>query len=67
MDVRAPVGSAVLSADGSTLAVAERVARQIKVWKLGDPAAELNPKPTRVLSGLDARFGMTTFIADLSW
>ena len=53
LDVRAPLGAAVLSADGTTLAVAERVTRQIKLWRLGDPAAELNPKPTRVLRGLE--------------
>jgi WD40 repeat protein len=54
LDVRAPVGAAVLSTDGSTLAVAERVPRQVKVWRLGDPAAEVDPKPTRVLRGIES-------------
>jgi serine/threonine protein kinase/WD40 repeat protein len=53
LDVRAPLASAVMSADGQVLAVAERVARQIKLWRLGDPAREFNPKPTRTLVGLD--------------
>jgi eukaryotic-like serine/threonine-protein kinase len=54
LDVRAPIGSAALSTDGSTLAVAERATRQVKVWKLADPAAELNPRPTRTLDGLES-------------
>src|SRR5437763_7042259 len=53
LDVRAPVGAAALSADGTTLAVAERVPRQVKVWALGDPAADPDPKPKRTLRGLE--------------
>lgn len=53
LDVRAPITAAALSADGWVLAVAEKIARQIKVWHLGDLSAELNPKPARVLGGLD--------------
>jgi WD40 repeat protein len=52
LDVRAPLGAAVLSADGKTLAVAERATRLIKVWTLGGLEDELNPKPTRILHGL---------------
>jgi WD40 repeat protein len=54
LDVRSPLGAAILSADGSTLAVVERVPRQVKVWKLGEPAVEVDPKPTRVLRGLES-------------
>jgi serine/threonine protein kinase/WD40 repeat protein len=54
LNVRAPLGAAALSADGRTLIVAERVSREVKVWTLGDPAADLDPKPTRTLRGLEA-------------
>jgi serine/threonine protein kinase/WD40 repeat protein len=54
LDVRAPLGAAALNADGHTLVLAERVTRQIKVWALGDPAADVGPKPKRTLHGLDA-------------
>jgi eukaryotic-like serine/threonine-protein kinase len=53
LDVRTPSGAAALSTDGKTLAIAERVTRLIKVWTLGGPDGELNPKPTRILHGLD--------------
>jgi WD40 repeat protein len=53
LDVRAPITAAALSADGWVLAVAEKIARQIKIWHLGDLSAEINPKPARVLGGLD--------------
>jgi WD40 repeat protein len=52
LDVKAPIGAAVLSTDGKTLAIAEPTTNQVKVWSLGDPARELNPKPTRTLRGL---------------
>jgi WD40 repeat protein/serine/threonine protein kinase len=54
LDVRAPLGAAALSADGHTLALAERFTRQIKVWNLGHLASEVDPKPTRTLGGLDS-------------
>ena len=53
LDVRAPLAAAVLSADGQVLAVAEKVLKQVKVWHLGDPSGDLNPKPSRVLAGLN--------------
>jgi eukaryotic-like serine/threonine-protein kinase len=53
LDVRAPLASAALSVDGNTLAVAERAQKQVKVWRLGDPGAELDAKPTRTLRGLE--------------
>jgi WD40 repeat protein len=50
---RSPLSAAVMSADGQILAVAERTTRQIKLWRLGDPTREVDPKPNRVLGGLD--------------
>jgi WD40 repeat protein len=53
LEARAPLAAAALSADGQTLAVAEKTARLIKIWRLGDPSSKMELKPTRVLSGLD--------------
>jgi WD40 repeat protein len=35
------------------LAVAEKGPKQVKVWRLGDPAEELKPEPTRILRGIE--------------
>src|SRR5262245_8359433 len=51
--VRAPLAAAVVSADGGTLAVAERSLKQIDVWKLGDKRTELPAKPMRILRGME--------------
>ncbi|HEX3147229.1 MAG TPA: protein kinase [Gemmataceae bacterium] len=64
LDARAPLGAAVLSMDGTTLAVAERIHKQLKVWRLGDPAAELNPAPSRVLRGLEYPVGAIAISLD---
>jgi len=51
--VRAPLAAAAMSADGRVLVAAEKVLTRVKVWHLGDPAAEVAPAPTRVLRGLN--------------
>jgi eukaryotic-like serine/threonine-protein kinase len=53
LDVRAPLANAATSADGCVLAVAEKAHKRIKVWKLGDPAEEIDSEPSLVLDGLE--------------
>lgn len=53
LDVRSPLASAATSADGCVLAVAEKNQKRIKVWRLGDPAEEIESEPSLVLEGLD--------------
>jgi len=53
LDVRAPLTSAAISADGNTLVVGEKISRLVKVWKLGGPTTAIEPEPSRTLAGLD--------------
>ncbi len=53
LDARAPLAAAAISADGGTLAVAERAAPQVKIWRLGEATNKLAKEPSAILRGLD--------------
>jgi WD40 repeat protein len=54
LDVRPPLDAVAASADGRTLVVAGKL-NVVRVWRLGDPQAEMLPTPTFHLRALEKR------------